>query len=78
MTKKKTPICIYPGCPITQLTRGLCAKHYMAAPRRMKGKRVTGKDLERRGLLLPKPKTQGLADELDAFRTGSKVKGEGK
>lgn len=57
MTKEKTitPLkCVYPDCKNTARTRGLCHGHYQTMRDRVRKGVADEKDLERRGLLLPK------------------------
>ncbi len=73
--------CVYPACENSSRTRGLCHGHYQTMRARVrKGGGDIGaaleRDLEKRGLLLPKG-TGGSAapDTLDAFRLSSNVRG---
>lgn len=53
--KKITPRrCVYPECENTARTRGLCHGHYQTMRDRVRKGTADEKDLERRGLLLPK------------------------
>lgn len=88
MTNKKTstPIkptpCVYPDCQNTARTRGLCHGHYQAMRSRVRNGAADEKDLEKRGLLLPKgtggSPTNVVRDEdgYDAFSEGSNVRGK--
>ena len=67
--------CVYPGCLHTRRTRGLCHGHYQTMRSRVRehGDDLE-RDLERRGLLLPKGTGGAPArDHLQAFRPGSSV-----
>jgi len=69
--------CVYPECHHTSRTRGLCHGHYQLMRARVRAGHVDPTDLERRGLLLPVGEgSSGVGDDLDAFRTGSKVTGD--
>jgi hypothetical protein len=77
----KTKHCVYPECKNSPRTRGLCHGHYQTMRDRVRKDLADEKDLERRGLLLPKG-TGGSPinvvkdkEGLDAFRKGSKVQG---
>lgn len=55
MKRKVTPIkCVYPECRNTARTRGLCHGHYQVMRDRVRKGVVDEKDLERRGMLMPK------------------------
>ena len=77
-TRAPAPIkCVYPDCQHTQRTRGVCHGHYQLLRARVRDGKVEERDLERRGLLLPKGEgTSGVGDPLGAFLTGSDVRGE--
>ena len=69
--------CMYPKCPNTSRTRGLCHGHYQLMRDRVRRMRVTEEDLEARGLITPKG--QGgtpASDSLGAFEKGSEVVGK--
>lgn len=73
--------CVYPGCRNTARTRGLCHGHYQVMRDRVRKGIADEKDLERRGLLLPKG-TGGSpvnvvhdSEGRDAFAKGSTVTG---
>jgi len=86
------PTCVYPGCPNTRRTRGLCHGHYQTMRARVRAADKDGgawtlmtgtrgdrlmADLERRGLLLPKGTGGAPApDHLKAFELGSDVQGD--
>jgi len=55
MKAKPVPVaCVYPECRNTARTRGLCHGHYQTMRDRVRKGKADEKDLERRGLLLPK------------------------
>lgn len=73
--------CVYPECKNTSRTRGLCHGHYQTMRDRVRKGTADEKDLEKRGLLLPKG-TGGspinvVKDDngLCAFTLGSDVRG---
>ena len=70
--------CVYPGCPDSRRTRGLCHGHYQTMRSYVRLGRADEADLERRGLLLPKG-TGGSKVEVghEAFLKGSNVRGQG-
>ena len=68
--------CVYPDCPNTSRTRGLCHGHYQTMRGHVRAGKVYELDLEQRGLLLPKGQGGTPApDTLRAFRRGSDVRG---
>lgn len=73
--------CVYPECKNTSRTRGLCHGHYQTMRDRVRKGVADEKDLEQRGLLLPKgtggSPTNVVKDKegLSAFEKGSKVQG---
>jgi hypothetical protein len=75
--------CVYPDCPNSSRTRGLCHGHYQTMRSRVRNEKAAGRgankleaDLERRGLMLPMGQGGSPArDHLDAFRLGSDVRG---
>lgn len=81
MPKTKPCKCVYPKCENSRRTRGLCHGHYQTMRARVRAGKADEKDLEKRGLLLPKgtggSPTNVVKDEngLDAFVKGSKLRG---
>lgn len=70
--------CVYPDCPNTSRTRGLCHGHYQTMRDRVRKGKASESDLEARGLLLPKGTGGSPApDSLNAFNEGSEVLGRG-
>lgn len=71
-------ICVYPGCPGTRRTRGLCHQHYQTMRSYVRKGTADEADLMRRGLLLPEG-TGGTKAVVghDAFLMGSTVRGRG-
>jgi len=74
--------CLYPDCPNTSRTRGLCHGHYQTMRARMRaldsvGQQMLEQSLEGRGLLTMKG-TGGTPapDSRDAFKIASTVKGK--
>ena len=69
-------ICIYPDCPCTRRTRGLCHGHYQTMRSYVRRGLADEADLIARGLLLPEG-TGGTKISVghDAFLKGSTVKG---
>ena len=75
-------VCVYPSCPNTSRTRGLCHGHYQTMRARVRALSSTSaealeQDLQRRGLLLSKGAGGTPApDSRNAFRRGSEVTGK--
>lgn len=69
--------CIYPDCRNTARTRGLCHGHYQTMRDRVRRGLADERDLEQRGLLLPKGTGGSPINGSDAFLKGSTVKGNG-
>lgn len=70
--------CVYPGCPFSRRTRGLCHGHYQTMRSYVRLGRADEADLVKRGLLLPEG--QGgvkITTGHDAFLKGSKMTGRG-
>jgi hypothetical protein len=67
--------CLYPDCPNTSRTRGLCHGHYQTMRDRVRKGRANEADLEARGLLTPKGTGGTKAIGSDAFEFGSTVTG---
>ena len=68
--------CIYPNCPNTSRTRGLCHGHYQTMRDRVRKGKADEADLEERGLLMPKGTGGSPApDSANAFNLGSVVRG---
>jgi hypothetical protein len=72
-------ICVYPGCPHSRRTRGLCHQHYQTMRSYVRRGQADEADLVRRGLLLPEG-TGGTRAAVghEAFLKGSKVMGRAK
>lgn len=70
--------CVYPGCPHSRRTRGLCHGHYQTMRSWVRLGKADEGDLVRRGLLLPEG-TGGSRIEVghEAFLKGSTVRGRG-
>jgi hypothetical protein len=87
MAHEKSTQCVYPDCPNTRRTRGLCHGHYQTMRSRVRAADKDGTggdtlthgekleaDLQRRGLLLPKGTGGAPAtDSARAFRIGSDI-----
>lgn len=69
-------ICVYPDCPNSRRTRGLCHGHYQTMRSYVRRGLADEADLIARGLLLPEG-TGGVKISVghDAFLKGSEVKG---
>lgn len=76
--------CLYPDCPNSRRTRGLCHGHYQVMRQRVREAvaarqgTVLEIDLVKRGLLLPAGAPDGgspAPDHLGAFLPGSTVRG---
>jgi hypothetical protein len=67
--------CVYPECPNSRRTRGLCHQHYQTMRSYVRDGRATEADLMRRGLLMEKGTGGASCNGHEAFKLGSKVKG---
>lgn len=68
--------CVYPDCPNTSRTRGLCHGHYQIMRDRVRKGRANEGDLEQRGLLTKKGTGGTSVNGHAAFECGSKVLGD--
>jgi hypothetical protein len=69
-----TTRCQYPGCPHSRRTRGLCHGHYQTMRAYVRAGKAQERDLEHRGLLLPKGEGGAtITTGHDAFLLGSDV-----
>ena len=68
--------CVYPGCPNTPRTRGLCHGHYQTMRSYVRDGKATEEDLMRRRLLLPKGEGSVPVADHKAFLLGSKLRGD--
>jgi hypothetical protein len=68
--------CLYPECPNTSRTRGLCHGHYQTMRDRVRKGRASEIDLRARGLLTEKGTGGTAAKGSDAFELGSAVNGK--
>lgn len=77
--KLETPVprCVYPSCPNSRRTRGLCHGHYQTMRSYVRLGRSNEADLVKRGLLLPAGTGGGSVEDHSAFLAGSTVKGKG-
>ncbi len=66
--------CIYPSCPNSPRTRGLCHPHYQTMRGYVRAGRITEETLEARGMLAPKgtggARSNGSALFLDPTAQG--------
>jgi len=72
----RPPSCIYPGCHNSRRTRGLCHGHYQTMRAYVRQGRADERDLEARGLLMPKGQGGGSVNGHEAFLLGSDVRGD--
>ena len=63
-----TPTCVYPECPNSRRTRGLCHQHYQTMRSYVRAGNAEESDLETRGLLLPKGTGGAKCNGHSAFR----------
>ncbi len=68
--------CVYPKCPNTTRTRGLCHGHYQTMRDRVRKGHATEADLVRRGLLSQKGTGGTSVHSHTAFILGSKERGD--
>jgi len=59
MSAPRVLVCLYPDCPNTARTRGLCHGHYQTARAYVRDGKATEAALQARGLMAPKGTPSG-------------------
>jgi hypothetical protein len=74
--KEEAPKCIYPKCPNSRRTRGLCHQHYQTMRSYVRLGKADEADLMTRKLLLPEGTGGSPVEDHSAFLKGSTIRGE--